>query len=155
MLKDTIDKDIQSAIKSNAEEYKINALRAIKTELLNTEKGIGGKKPTTITDVIEVSVLNKMCKERKESADQYRKGGREDLAINEEKEISIIKTYLPEMPSDVEVVNYISSCIENLAKEHQISSRDTGTILKSVKEKYPFINGKLVSDTIVAYIKSH
>lgn len=153
MLKDIIEKDIQTAMKDGAEEYKINVLRAIKAEILNTEKGIGGKKPTTITDVVEVTILNKMCKERKESAEQYRKGGREDLASKEEKEVSIIEIYLPKMPSDDEVRDYTVECINSL--DHQVSPRDTGIILQSVKQKYPFVGGKIVSETIINYLKTH
>ena len=153
MLKDIIEKDIQTAMKDGAEEYKINVLRAIKAEILNTEKGIGGKKPTTITDIVEVTILNKMCKERKESAEQYRKGEREDLASKEEKEVSIIETYLPKMPSDDEVRDYTVECINSL--DHQVSLRDTGIILQSVKQKYPFVGGKIVSETIINYLKTH
>jgi uncharacterized protein YqeY len=94
----------------------------------------------------------KMIDQRKESIAQYIKGGRSDLAESEQKEIDVIKQYIPEQPSDEEIEQYtkdaINAYIEQIGSTYTVSMKDMKAILSLVQEKYPMANGKIVSNVL-------
>lgn len=94
----------------------------------------------------------KMVDQRKESISQYIKGGRNDLAEAEQKEIDVIKEYIPEQPTDEEIEAYTNDTINNYVIEkgddYQVSMKDMKAILSIVQEKYPMANGKIVSNVL-------
>lgn len=138
-----INKCIAEAMKSRDKE-RLDTLKLMKTELVKAEKS--GVK---LDDSKEVSILLKMIDQRKDSIEQYLKGGRADLANWEQKEIDIIKQYIPEQPTDEEIENYtieaINKYIEQNDSDYIISMKDMKPILTMVQEKYPTANGKIVS----------
>jgi len=141
-----INECIAEAMKSKDRE-RLNTLKLIKAELVKAEKdGI------TLDDAKEVKILMKMIDQRKESISQYIKGGRNDLAENEQKEIDVIKQYIPEQPSDEEIERYtndaIKAYIEQIGSTYQISMKDMKAILSMVQEKYPMASGKIVSNVL-------
>lgn len=147
-----INKEIAEAMKKREKE-KLDTLKLIKTELVKVEKsGI------TIDDAKEVSILLKMIDQRKESIAQYIKGGRNDLAELEQKEIDVIKQYLPEQPTDDEIADYtkdvIKHYIEQNDADYMVSMKDMKAILSMVQEKYPTANGKIVSNVLKEYINN-
>ena len=141
-----INECIAEAMKSKDRE-RLNTLKLIKAELVKAEKdGI------TLDDAKEVKILMKMVDQRKESISQYIKGGRNDLAENEQKEIDVIKQYIPEQPSDEEIERYtndaIKAYIEQIGSTYQVSMKDMKAILSMVQEKYPMASGKIVSNVL-------
>ena len=141
-----INKYIAEAMKAKDRE-KLSTLKLIKTELVKAEKdGI------TLDEAKEAKILMKMVDQRKESISQYIKGGRNDLAEAEQKEIDVIKEYIPEQPTDEEIEAYTNDAINNYVIEkgddYQVSMKDMKSILSIVQEKYPMANGKIVSNVL-------
>ena len=129
----------------NASELK--TLRLIKAELTKAEKdGI------TLNDMSTFKILNKMVSQREESFKQYMEGKREDLALIEKEEMDIIKTFIPQQPSDEEIIGkvkeVVSEYISLQGDGFKLSMKDMKPILSKVQETYPTANGKLVADII-------
>lgn len=141
-----INKCIAEAMKSRDKE-RLDTLKLMKTELVKVEKS-----GVTLDEAKEVNVLLKMIDQRKESIAQYIKGGRTDLAELEQKEIDIIKQYIPEQPTEEEIEQYtkdsIKHYIEQNDADYRISMRDMKAILSMVQEKYPTASGKIVSNIL-------
>ena len=141
-----INKCIAEAMKSRDKE-RLDTLKLMKTELVKVEKS-----GVTLDEAKEVSVLLKMIDQRKESIAQYIKGGRTDLAELEQKEIDIIKQYIPEQPTEEEIEQYtrdsIKHYIEQNDADYRISMRDMKAILSMVQEKHPTASGKIVSNIL-------
>lgn len=140
------NKEIAVAMKSRDKE-KLDTLKLIKAELVKVEKS-----GVTLDEAKEVSTLLKMIDQRKDSIEQYLKGGRTDLAEWEQKEIDIIKQYIPEQPTDEEIEEYtvdsIKRYIEQNDADYRISMKDMKPILSMVQERYPTANGKIVSKVL-------
>ncbi len=141
-----INKYIAEAMKSKDRE-KLSTLKLIKAELVKAEKD--GVK---LDESKEAKILIKMVDQRKESISQYIKGGRNDLAEAEQKEIEVIKQYIPEQPSDEEIERYtndaINAYIEQIGSTYTVSMKDMKAILSMVQERYPMANGKIVSNVL-------
>lgn len=105
MLHTEIDKLIANAMKERNIEL-LNVLKLIKSELVKAEKD-----GVTLDEVSETKILLKMLSQREDSIRQYVDGGRKDLADNEQKEIDIIKQFVPEQPTDEEIEEYTRTCI--------------------------------------------
>lgn len=141
-----INKYIAEAMKKRERE-KLDTLKLIKAELVKAEKdGI------KLDDAKEAKILIKMVEQRKDSISQYIKGGRNDLAEAEQKEIDVIKEFIPEQPTDEEIEKYtndtITHYIEQNDSDYQVSMKDMKAILSTVQEKYPMANGKIVSKVL-------
>jgi len=141
-----INKHIAEAMKKRERE-KLDTLKLIKAELVKAEKdGI------TLDDAKETKILIKMVEQRKDSISQYIKGGRNDLAEAEQKEIDVINEFIPEQPTDEDIEKYtndsITHFIEQNDSDYLISMKDMKAILSMVQEKYPMANGKIVSKVL-------
>jgi uncharacterized protein YqeY len=112
-LENKINEDIKAAMLAK-EKRKLDALRAVKSALLllKTEKGNSGE----ISEEAELKVLQKLVKQRKDSAELYKSQGREDLYQEEAFQLEIIAQYLPKQMSDEDVEN----CVKALMNEHNI-----------------------------------
>lgn len=96
MLQEQIQKEMQAAMKSR-DELRLSVLRGMLASFTN-ELVAKMQKPTEkLSDEEAISVIRRLAKQRKESIEQFRAGNREDLAVKEEAELSIIKEYLPAM----------------------------------------------------------
>lgn len=138
-----IDHMIASATKEHKNKEK-DVLRLIKNEFVKYEKS--GK---TLTDVEEVKILLKMVAQRKDSIEQYTKGGREDLANAEKEELEIIQNYIPAQPTDEDIASYTQEVIDGMKSSgEEISMKVMKTVLSKVQEKYPSANGKVVSQIV-------
>ena len=107
-LEQKINEDIKAAMLAKDRES-LNALRAVKSALLllKTEKNAGD-----ITEEVELKTLQKLVKQRKESAEMYKSQNREDLYQEEIAQVSIISKYLPEQMSEEEITDIIKGLIE-------------------------------------------
>jgi len=138
---ETIELDLHSAMKTSNKPV-TETLRLVKTELTKFEKSDGnvGK---TLTENDYLSVLQKIAKQRSESAEIYKDAGRNDLADKELIELSIITKYLPTPMTDFEVETIIKNKISETGLTLQ---KDFGTLMKSLTiELKGKSDGKLIS----------
>lgn len=107
------------------------------------------KKGELITDEDILSLLINMVKQRKESVEIYSKAGRKDLSQREEKEIEIIKSFLPRQIKSSE----LEEIIKNVVSEMNFSSiKDLGNLIKILKEKFP---GQLDMKEVAEFAKKN
>ncbi len=128
-----INENLVASMKAR-DELKTTTLRMIKSAVKNAEIAKREKGELTEEDVI--GVLSTMVKQRKESAEQYEKASRQDLADKENKEIGIIQEYLPEQLSVEEVDEIIRTAIKDAGVT------DPKEMGKLMKELMPKVKGK-------------
>lgn len=141
-----IETNLQAALVAamkEKNEYAISAIRSIKTAIQN-EKTNGSYHELTDNDV--VGLIQKLSKQRQESADIYNEAGRTELAEKELKEKEILDSYLPQMLSE----NELTEVIDRVISENNFSvMKDMGNVMKILKETYPNqYDGKLASTLI-------
>ena len=144
MLKDKIQEDLKQAMIAR-DEFRLSAIRMLKSAIqyYEIQKGGAGYEATD-EDVIDV--LGKEVKKRKESAELYKQGGREESAANEQKEVEILQTYLPKQMSEDEVRTLVKEAITQTgAKTPQEMGKVMGALMSKVKGK---ADGTLVSNIV-------
>jgi uncharacterized protein YqeY len=131
MIRDDIKAATITAMKSGNKD-EVGTLRLVQAAIKNRdiEARTGGAPKDD--DVLVTEVLQKMVKQRRESADVYRKGGREDRAAVEEAEIGVIERFLPAQMSDQEAEAKIR---EIVAETGASSMKDMGRVMALVKER--------------------
>lgn len=148
-LKQQIDNDIKQAMLAKNKE-ELEALRGIKSQILlaETEKGGSGD----IAQDVEMKLLTKAAKQRRESADIFTKEGREDLAKRELLQLEIINRYLPKQLSEAEITEELKKIIATVgAKGPQDMGKVMGTATKQLAGK---ADGKLISDIVKKLLAS-
>ena len=143
-LSEQIDKDIIAAMKAR-EELRLSTLRMIKTALKLKQVETG----RPLDDATGVAVLRMLVKQRHDSMEQFRKGGREEMAAKEEAEIKIIEGYLPAAASDQEIDAAVSAAI---AETGATLAKDTGKVMKAAMARLAGKNadGKRVNERVRA-----
>jgi uncharacterized protein YqeY len=141
-LLDTIQKDMVAAMKAKDEE-RLNAIRMIKTALKKHE--IDTMKP--LNEASEMQVMNTLLKQRREAADMFRKGGREDAAAKEEREITLIESYMPAAATQADMEAAVSAAISETGAT---SSKQMGAVIKAAQAKLSGkrVEGKVLSDLV-------
>lgn len=137
-----IQKDMVAAMKAK-EEARLGAIRMIKSALQKHQ--IDSMKP--LDDAAEMQVLNTLVKQRCDSIDMFRKGGREDLAAKEEGELKIIESYLPASATDEDIDTAIAAA---MAETGITSLKQMGQVMNAAKAKLAGkrVDGKLLSDRV-------
>jgi uncharacterized protein len=130
-IEEKILNDLKAAMKAK-EADRLRVLRSLKAKIL--EKEISERKggEAEITDEQAVEVLMKAAKQRKESIDQFEKGGRTDLVEKEEEELKIIESYLPEMMDDDAIRKAVKQQIEQMGAS---SMADMGQVMGVMMSK--------------------
>jgi uncharacterized protein len=123
-----ISSDIKAAMKGG-DKTKVGTLRLINAAIQTAE--IEAK--TTIDDAAVIAVMTKMVKQRRDSIDQYTKGGRPDLAAVEQAEIAIIEVYLPQQLDEVAVTAAIAEAIKDTGAA---SPKDMGKVMAALKARF-------------------
>ena len=141
-LLERLQTEMVTAMKAK-DEARLGALRMIKAALKKHE--IDSMKP--LDEATEMQVLNTLIKQRKESAEMFRKGGREDLAVKEESELEIIEGYMPAAATPSEVERAVS---EAMAETGATSAKQMGAVMKAVQAKLAGkrIDNRAVSDMV-------
>ncbi|HXF39836.1 MAG TPA: GatB/YqeY domain-containing protein [Blastocatellia bacterium] len=139
---DQINRDLTEAMKAKEAE-RLSAIRMIKTALKLRETDLPGE----VDDAEAMKVLNTLLKQRRDAAEQYRAGHREELAQKEEREALIIQSYLPASASDEEISRAVD---ESIAEVGASSMKDMGAVMKAVRSKLEgkTIDGKALSDLV-------
>ena len=115
----------------SGDKEKVGTLRMAQSAIKNRDIELRTAAIQPEDDALVTEVLQKMIKQRRESADLYRKGGREDRAAVEEAEIAIITAFLPAQLSDDEARAKIQAIIADLGAS---SMKDMGRVMAAVKE---------------------
>lgn len=122
------------------EETRLGALRLLKAAIAKFEAAGKEKKEASDDEVLQI--IGKEVKQRKDSIDAYRKGGREDLAAKEEAELNILQAYLPAQISEEELKKVISQVISQISAQGQ---GDFGKVMGAVMAQ---VKGKAEGQTV-------
>ena len=124
MLLEKFKNDLITAMKEK-DKVKLNTLRSVKgamqLEVINNKK--------EENDELLLTVINKQIKMRNDSIEEFKKGGREDLVESYEKEIAILKEYMPEMLTEEEIDSIIDEAIKNTGADNV---KQMGLVMKEV-----------------------
>lgn len=139
-----IQKDIVQAMKAR-EEHKLSTLRMVKSALKNREID----KMAPLDDKESQQVLSTLIKQRKESVEQFTKGGRQEMADKETAEIAMIEAYLPKAASDDQIVAGVKAVLAEMGSP---TLKEMGTVMKNVMARFAGagirVDGKQVSDAV-------
>ena len=140
-LVDEIQKDMYKAMKEKEKE-RINALRNIIGKLKYKYIDKGDK----LTEQEEIKVIQSLAKQRRESIELYKQGGRNDLVETETKELSIIEEYLPQAMSEEEVRRLVRKIVKETGAE---SMSDLGKVMPLVMKKGAGkVDGKIAQEML-------
>lgn len=101
-IENTIKEALKEAMK-NKDEVRLSVMRNIKAACTNELVATGQTPQSEVTDELALTVIKRLAKQRKDSIEQFRNGGREDLAIQEEKELTVLEELLPKMMSQDQI----------------------------------------------------
>ena len=148
MINDKLDALIMSAMKEH-DEVCVRTLRAMKAKFTEwrTAKQNAGKE---LTKEIKIQIINKMVKERVESADLYEQAHRLDLAEAEKAEIEVLNEFLPTPATEEDVLK----CFNDVIGQDGIEpiKKNMGIIIKMIKSSLPGADGKLVSQVVMKHL---
>lgn len=135
-----VDQDLVAAMKAR-DELRLSVLRMTKTALKLKQVELG----RALEESEVLGILRTLVKQRRESAEQFRQGGREALASKEESEIKIVEEYLPAAASDEEVEAAVIAAISETGAS---TAKDLGKVMKAAMAKLAGknVDGKRVSD---------
>src|SRR5579875_3241683 len=149
-IAERVNKDIVVAMKAR-EDDKLTALRMVKSALKAKEID----KREALTAAEEQAILTTMLKQRRESVEQFTKGGRPELAAKEQAEIALIESYLPKAAGEDEVRSLVCEAIDHIAKSNggqRPGPKDMGAVMKVAQQRILAsgirADGKLVSEQV-------
>jgi uncharacterized protein len=141
---DQIQKDLVAAMKAK-DELRLSCLRMVKTALTLRQT----EKMGPLDDKESQQVLTTLIKQRKDSIEQFTKGGRQEMADKEAAEIKIIEGYLPKAAGEEEVIAGVKATIAEMGSP---TMKDMGTVMKNAMARFAAagmrVDGKLVSDAV-------
>ena len=132
MIREEIKQALVGAMKAG-DKPRTAAIRLIQSAIKNRDIELRGSANPPEDDVLVTEVLQKMIKQRRESIDMYRKGGREELAEAEAAEVAVIEGFLPRQMSDEEMAVAIDAAI---AETGAGSVKDMGRLMALIKERH-------------------
>jgi uncharacterized protein len=143
-LIEQIQQDITAAMKAR-DEQRLSTLRMVKTALKNREI----EKMAPLDEKESQAVLSTLIKQRKESVEQFTKGGRQEMADREAAEIVLIEGYLPKAAGEAEIVAGVKAVIAEMGAP---TMKDMGTVMKNAMARFSGagmrVDGKVVSDAV-------
>jgi len=145
-LLEKIDDDLKSAMKAS-DSLKVSVLRMAKAAIKNRE--IDMKKELSDDDILPL--LSTLAKQRRESIDQFSKGGRLDLAEKESLELAILQSYLPEQITPEELDRIV---LEAITESSAAGAKDMGKVMRLVMPRTKgAADGKLVSQRVTELLE--
>jgi len=140
-LKEQLTEDMKTAMKAKeAGKQRLGVIRLVRGAVRQLE--IDGKKE--LDDAGVLAVLSKEVKQRRDSIEEFRKGGREDLVKQNEEEIAILMEYLPQQLSEDEVRSLVKEAVT-------ASPKDMGKVMKALM---PVISGRADGKAVSEKVKS-
>lgn len=144
-IKERLQTDLTAAMRSR-DELRTATIRMALTAITNAE--VAGKQARKLSDDEVTAVLTKEAKKRREAAQAFRDGGREDRAQREDAEAVVLADYLPEPLSDDELARLVDAAIAETGAE---SPRDMGKVMKLVQ---PQVAGRADGSKVAAAVKA-
>lgn len=146
-IRDRINVDLIAAMKAK-DPARLSVLRLMKAAVKNREVDLGAE----LDDAQAIQVLSTLIKQRRDSIEQFRKGGREDLAEREAAEIPVIEEYLPPAVSDEEIANVIN---EVLRESGASAAKDIGPVMKLCMARFAgkLVDGRKVNSLVRARLE--
>lgn len=143
-LLEQLQTEMVAAMKAK-DEARLGTLRMMKAALKKHE--VDSMKP--LDEPTEMQILNMLIKQRREAADMFRKGNREELATKEESELAMIETYLPAAPSEEELERAVADAVSETGAS---SAKDMGKVMKAAQAKLAGkrVDGKVLSERVKA-----
>lgn len=143
-LLERLQKDMVEAMKAK-EELRLGALRMLKAALMKHKVDTMKE----MDNAEEMKVLNSILKQRKEAADMFRKGGREEQAVKEEAELKILESYMPAGATTEEIEAAIAAA---MAETGIASLKQMGVVMKAAQAKLAGkrVDGKAMSEMVRA-----
>jgi uncharacterized protein YqeY len=146
-MKKRLEDDLKKAMKAR-EPLLLSCLRMLKSKIQEREVALRAKEGVDyqLNDEEVIEVASSYAKQRRDSIESYRQGGREELAVKEEAELAIIESYLPQQLSREEIVVIVRGAIEESGAE---SIKDMGAVMKVVMPQVKGqADGKLVNKVV-------
>jgi uncharacterized protein len=140
-LRDKINEDLTHAMKAR-DALRLSVLRMMKTAVKNKEIDVRAE----LDDAAVLQVLSTLIKQRKDSIEQFTRGGRVDLADKETAELQIVETYMPAGVSDEEIAAVVDEVVK---ASGAASTRDIGPVMKQCMARFA---GKLVDGKKVNFL---
>lgn len=151
-IAEKIDNDIKTAMRAK-EEHRLTTLRMVKSALKSKE--IDKREP--LTEPEQTAVLSTLLKQRRESIEQFTKGGRPELAEKEQTEIGIIESYMPQAAAEDDLRAIVGTAIATLTENNggtKPGPKDMGAAMKLVQQRILAsglrADGKLLSEIVKA-----
>jgi len=132
VLRDNISNNIKEAMKAR-DERRLSTLRMMNAAIQIADLEAQGQSKGVLNEADLMSLLQKLIKQRQESAEIYDKGGRPELAAKERAEAEIIAAYLPQQMSDVEAGHAISALLQEINAE---TMKDMGRAMAALRERF-------------------
>ncbi len=141
-LIEQLTKTLSEAMKAH-DQVRLATVRMLKAALMNREVERG----RALTDVEELQVVSMLVKQRKDSIDQFARGGRQDLVDKEKAELAVLETYLPPVVDAADLERVVA---EAIAETGAASPKDMGRVMKAVMAKLAGAqaDGKAVSELV-------
>ncbi len=143
-IPEQIQKDLTAAMRAR-EELRLSTLRMVKAAFKNKEV----EKRGPLDEKEALAVLSTLIKQRKDSIEQFTRGGRQELADKEAAEIRIIESYMPRAAGEEEIVSTVRAAIAEMGSP---TMKDMGAVMKNVMAKFAAqgtrVDGKVVSETV-------
>lgn len=143
-LLDRLQSDMVAAMKAK-DELRLSAIRMLKAVLMKHK--VDNAK--AIDEADEMRILNSVMKQRREAADMFRKGGREESALKEEAELKILEGYMPAGASEEEIETAIAEAIAETGADN---AKQMGLVMKAAQAKLTGkrVDGKALSEKVRA-----
>jgi uncharacterized protein YqeY len=141
-MKNRLNEDLKSAMK-NKESLRLNTIRLVKKYIQELETSVGHNGDATDAEVLKI--INKLVKQGKDAAEQYKSAGRTDIYEEEMQQIAVLETYLPKQLSDDEIAVEIDKVMS------ETGSTNMGVLMKELNSR---LAGRADGKTISRILKT-
>jgi len=147
-ISEQVQKDMVEAMRSR-DELRLSTLRMVKAALKNKEI----EKRSPLDEKECQQVLGTLIKQRRDSIEQFSKGGRQELADKEAAEIKLIENYLPKAMGEEQIAEVVKATVAEMGSP---TMKDMGTVMKNVMAKLQAtgarVDGKIVSELVKKHL---
>ncbi|QSS99003.1 GatB/YqeY domain-containing protein [Pontibacillus sp. ALD_SL1] len=144
-LLERLNQDMKEALR-NKEKERLSVIRMVKSSLQNEALKLGKDE---LTEEEELTVLSREIKQRKDSLQEYKSAGRDDLAQKDERDIEIIQSYMPQQLSEDELDAIVQ---ETIAEVGATSKKDIGKVMSAIMPK---VKGKADGSLVNQFVQKH
>jgi uncharacterized protein len=146
-ISDQIQKDMVDAMRSR-DELRLSTLRMVKAAIKNREV----EKRAPLDDKEVQQLLGTLIKQRRDSIEQFTRGGRQELADKEAAEIKLIENYLPQAMGEEQIAEVVKATIAEMGSP---TLKDMGTVMKNVMAKLQATGARVEGKTVSELVKKH